>query len=174
MNVDLAISYDSLTSWIGKSLNKTEFIVKNRNVIIDSIKFIGADGKRMLVGLNFYGFRKGTLFFSAQPILDSEKQTIKLVDIQLDVKTKDLLLKTAKWLLNDQISKKIEEKSIFDLKPYLLDAKKEIAASLNQELEKNVHLIGDVDKLQLNEFYPLKNRLFLRSTIIGKLKLKID
>ena len=174
MNVDLAISYDSLTSWIGKSLNKTEFIVKNRNVIIDSIKFIGADGKRMLVGLNFYGFRKGKLFFSVQPILDSEKQTIKLVDIQLDVKTKDLLLKTAKWLLNDQISKKIEEKSIFELKPYLSDAKKEIASSLNQELEKNVHLIGEVDKLQLNEFYPLKNKLFLRSTIIGKLKLKID
>ena len=159
---------------IGKSLNKTEFVIKNRKIIIDSIKFIGADGKRMLVELNFYGFRKGKLFFSAQPILDADKQLIKLVDIQMDVKTKDVLLKTAKWLLNDQISRKIEEKSVFDLKPYLGDAKKEIAASLNQDLEKNVHLIGEVDKLYLNEFFPLKNKLFLRSTILGKLKLNID
>jgi hypothetical protein len=83
-------------------------------------------------------------------------------------------LKTAKWLLNDQISRKIEEKSVFDLKPYIKDAKKEIAASLNQDLEKNVHLIGEVDKLYLNEFFPLKNKLFLRSTILGKLKLNID
>ena len=174
MNVDLVVSYDSLTSWIGKSLNKTEFVIKNRKITIDSIKFIGADGKRMLVELNFYGFRKGKLFFSAQPILDADKQLIKLVDIQMDVKTKDVLLKTAKWLLNDQISRKIEEKSVFDLKPYIKDAKKEITASLNQDLEKNVHLIGEVDKLYLNEFFPLKNKLFLRSTIQGKLKLNID
>ena len=76
--------------------------------------------------------------------------------------------------MNDQITKKIEEKSIVQLSPYLLDAKKEISTSLNQDLEKNLHLQGEVDKLQLNELYPLKNNLFIRSTISGKLKLNID
>ena len=174
MTLDLNLSYDSLSSWIGGELNKTELEIEKRKIIIDSIQCIGADGKRILLGLNFYGFRKGKLFFSAQPMLDSEKQMLRFVDIELDIKTKDVLLTTAKWLLNDQITKKIEEKSLFDLKPYLLDAKKEITASLNQDLDKNIHLQGEVDKLQLNELYPLKNNLFIRSTISGKLKLKIE
>ena len=174
MNVDLSLSYDSLTSWIGGKLNKTVLDIKNRKIIIDSIQFIGADGKRILLGLNFYGFRKGKLFFSAQPILDQEKQLINLTDIQLDVKTKDILLTTAKWLLNDQICKKIEEKSVFELRSYLEDAKKEIATSLNQDLQKNVHLKGQVDTLELHELFPLRDKLFIRSLIEGKLKLKID
>ena len=174
MNVDLNLSYDSLTSWIGGELNKTVLDIQKRKIILDSIRFIGSDGKRILVGLNFYGFRKGKLFFSAQPILDQDKQLLRLTDVQLDIKTKDILLTTAKWLLNDQICKKIEEKSNFDLSPFLQDAKKEITTSLNQDLEKNVHLKGEVDKLLLNELFPLKNNLFIRSTIHGKLKLKID
>jgi hypothetical protein len=174
MTVDLNLSYDSLTSWIGRELNKTAMDIEKRKIIIDSIKCIGADGKRILLGLNFYGFRKGKLFLSAQPILDQDKQELRFSDIQLDIQTKDVLLATAKWLMNDQIVKKVEEKSIFNLKPYLLDAKKEISLSLNQNLDKNIHLQGEVTNLLLNELYPLKNNLFIRSTISGKLKLKID
>lgn len=174
LTLDLNLAYDSLTSWIGGELNKTILDIENRKIIIDSIQCIGADGKRILLGLNFYGFRKGKLFFSAQPVLDANKQILRFMDVQLDIQTKDVLLTTAKWLLNDQIAKKIEEKSIIELTPYLLDAKKEITASLNQNLDKNIHLQGEVDKLQLNELYPLKNNLFIRSTISGKLKLKID
>ena len=174
MTLDLNLSYDSLSSWIGGELNKTVLEIAKRKIIIDSIQCIGADGKRILLGLNFYGFRKGKLFFSAQPIFDWEKQELRFVDTQLDIKTKDVLLSTAKWLLNDQITKKIEEKSLFDLKPYLLNAKTEIAASINQDLDKNIHLQGEVDKLKISELYPLKNNLFIRSTISGKLKLKID
>lgn len=174
LNVDLNLSYDSLSSWIGKELNGTELTIKKRKIIIDSIQFIGADGKRILLGLNFYGFRKGKLFFSAQPLLNQEKQVLRLIDIELDIKTKDILLKTAKWLLNNHISKKIEDKAIFDLKTYLQDTQSEITASLNQNLQKNVFLQGEVENLRINELFPLENKLFIRSTIRGKLKLKID
>jgi len=166
MNVDLDLSYDSITSWVGKEINRTNFIIQNRKIIIDSVKFIGADGSRILIGLNFYGFRKGKLFLSAQPVLDPEKQVLRLV-------TKDLLMKTANWLLDDQISRKIEEKSIFDINHYLNKAKQEISKALNQELENGIYLLGEIEKIHLNELYPLKKALFIRSTLFGKLKLKI-
>jgi len=173
MNVDLDLSYDSITSWVGKEINRTNFIIQNRKIIIDSVKFIGADGSRILIGLNFYGFRKGKLFLSAQPVLDPEKQVLRLVNVQFDLKTKDLLMKTANWLLDDQISRKIEEKSIFDINHYLNKAKQEISKALNQELENGIYLLGEIEKIHLNELYPLKKALFIRSTLFGKLKLKI-
>ncbi|MFM7662578.1 MAG: DUF4403 family protein, partial [Bacteroidota bacterium] len=173
MNVELDLSYDSITSWVGKEINRTNFIIQNRKIIIDSVKFIGADGSRILIGLNFYGFRKGKLFFSAQPVLDPEKQVLRLVNVQFDLKTKDLLMKTANWLLDDQISRKIEEKSIFDINHYLNKAKQEISKALNQDLENGIYLRGEIEKIHLNELYPLKKTLFIRSTLFGKLKLKI-
>ena len=103
-----------------------------------------------------------------------QKQLIYLSDIQFDLKTKSLLLKSAKWLFNDRITKKVENEAKIELKSLIQEAKKEITKALNQDLEKNIHLSGHVDSINIIDLYPLTKGLFIRSEINGKLKLKID
>ena len=174
LNMDIFASYDSLNQWVAKSVQGSEFLIKGRKIRLDSIQLIGADGKRIHLSIQFSGARKGILYFSAQPKLDITKQLIYLNDIQFDLKTKSILLKSAKWLFNDQITKKLEYEAKVDLKSIITEAKHEITKSLNQDLEKNIHLSGNVHKMDVIDLFPLKKGLFIRSEITGKLKLNID
>jgi len=174
LNMDIFASYDSLNQWVAKSVQGSEFLIKGRKVKLDSVQIIGADGKRIHLLIQFGGARTGKLYFSAQPKLDVIKQIIYLNDIQFDLKTKSILLKSAKWLFNDQITKKLEHEAKVDLKSIITEAKHEITKSLNQDLEKNIHLSGSVQKMNLIDLFPLNKGLFIRSEITGKLKLNID
>lgn len=174
LTTDILASYDSLNRWVEASIKGNEFSIKGRKIRLDSVHLIGADGNRIHLSINFSGYRKGILYFSARPKLDMQKQLIYLSDIQFDLKTKSLLLKSAKWLFNDRITKKVENEAKIELKSLIQEAKKEITKALNQDLEKNIHLSGHVDSVNIIDLYPLKKGLFIRSEINGKLKLKID
>ena len=174
LTTDILASYDSLNRWVEASIKGNEFSIKGRKIRLDSVHLIGADGNRIHLSINFSGYRKGILYFSARPKLDMQKQLIYLSDIQFDLKTKSLLLKSAKWLFNDRITKKVENEAKIELKSLIQEAKKEITKALNQDLEKNIHLSGHVDSINIIDLYPLKKGLFIRSEINGKLKLKID
>lgn len=174
LTTDILASYDSLNRWVEASIKGNEFSIKGRKIRLDSVHLIGADGNRIHLSINFSGYRKGILYFSARPKLDMQKQLIYLSDIQFDLKTKSLLLKSAKWLFNDRITKKVENEAKIELKSLIQEAKKEITKALNQDLEKNIHLSGHVDSINIIDLYPLTKGLFIRSEINGKLKLKID
>jgi hypothetical protein len=174
LNIDIFASYDSLNNWVSKSIEGNEFSIKGRKVKLDSVHIIGADGKRIHLLIEFSGVRKGKLYFSAQPKLDVRQQLIYLSDIQFDLKTKSILLKSAKWLFNDQLLKKVENEAKIDLKSILNESKQEISKALNQDLDKNIHLSGSVQKMDVIDLFPLKKGLFIRSEISGKLKLNID
>ena len=174
LNMDIFASYDSLNQWVAKSVQGSEFSIKGRKIRLDSVQLIGADGKRIHLSIKFSGARKGKLYFSAKPKLDVNQQIIYLSDIQFDLKTKSILLKSAKWLFNDQITKKLESEAKVDLKSILTESKNEITKALNQDLEQNIHLSGNVHKMDVIDLFPLKKGLFIRSEITGKLKLNIE
>jgi hypothetical protein len=174
LGVDIFVAYDSLNSWISSSLPKDPIEVKRRKFYIDTLRLIGADESKLYVEIFFSGTRKGRIYLSAKPILDEKKQKIFLSDIQIELNTKSLLLKTAKWLLNDQITNKIEENANFDLKNALDEAKSEINSSINTKLTEEVLMKGTIETLSLKEIFPLSKGVFVRSEITGKMKLKIN
>ena len=67
-----------------------------------------------------------------------------------------------------------EKEAKVDLKSILTESKNEITKALNQDLEQNIHLSGNVQKMDVIDLFPLKKGLFIRSEITGKLKLNID
>lgn len=174
LGMDIFVAYDSLNSWISTSLPKDPIEVKRRKFYIDTLRLVGADESKLFVEIFFSGTRKGRIYLSAKPILDEKQQRIFLSDIQIELNTKSLLLKTAKWLLNDQIINKIEENANFDLKNALDEAKSEINRSINTKLTEQVLMNGTIESLSLKEIFPLSKGVFVRSEITGKMKLKIN
>ena len=66
---------------------------------------------------------------------------IEVRDIDFDVKTKNLLLKSADWLFNKRIINEITRVSRFDLSNYIDTAKILINRQLNTEWIKGVKSI---------------------------------
>ncbi len=56
----------------------------------------------------------GRIFLWAEPYLDINTDTVRLRAIDFDVETKNMLVKTAQWLLDSNIRTALEEKSVFE------------------------------------------------------------
>jgi hypothetical protein len=94
-------------------------------------------------------------------------------DLAYDVKTKSVLLKTAKWIFDKRILGLLSTSSKFDLKPFLTEATSSINQHVNTTLDEGVYLSGSIDTLLLSGLQLGTTGLFLNTEVSGNLKLKI-
>jgi hypothetical protein len=78
------------------------------------------------------------------------------------------LLKSAKWLLNETIRKKMEEAMVVDITATLASAEKGINESLNKKLDGGIYLKGNLKKLTITDISPRQSEILVRVQISGK------
>jgi hypothetical protein len=127
------------------------------------------ENERMGVEVSFEGTKKGTIYLNGLPVYDSAKQEVRVNDLQYDLKTKNVLLKSAKWLLNETIRKKMQESMVVSVAPEIKDAKKSMNEALNQKLDGGVKLNGKVNDIQIKELQVRPEELFIRVRLSGKM-----
>jgi len=120
------------------------------------------------------GSNAGIAYFTGKPFYDATKKMIEVREIEFDVKTKSLLLKSADWLFNKRITNEISRVSHFDLSSYIDTAKIMINKQLNTEWIKGVKSIGSISDLKISGFYPLADHFIIRSNANGDLVIKVD
>ncbi|NRA13184.1 MAG: DUF4403 family protein [Crocinitomicaceae bacterium] len=173
VHMDIAADYDSLSSILTSSIKGTKLDIKGKEVIFDAIDIHGASGTKLTIKVDFSGSKKGTLYLTGTPIFDSEKQHISFPDLEFDIKTKSLLLKSAKWLFDKKVTDLIRTSASMDLKPYLDDMKKTLSSSLNGEIATGVTMTGEVDEILIDYIFPRREYLFVRIHSKGSLGIKM-
>jgi hypothetical protein len=154
-------------------LNGKSVTIKNNEVIFTGIEIQGAANKQLNLKVNFDGKRKGTLYLVGTPVFDSIAQKISFPDLTFDLKTKDALLQSAKWMFNSKITDMMRAYATFDLTPHLDEMKKMVQKEMNRELTEGVNLNGKVTDLMLVGIYPQLNQLIIRINTIGDIKLSM-
>jgi len=170
---DLKIDYDTLSKQVLSCLKKEVFEVGRNKIMVSSLKMFSA-AEKLGVQVDFLGSKSGTIYLLAKPIFDSEKQQMRVDDLEYDISTKNLLLKSAKWLLNETIRTKMQEAMTYDLTKDLADAKKAVNKSLNSEVSKGVVLKGGLDNLQVVEFQTQPKELFVRIRMDGNISVLLN
>ena len=174
LNLDIRASYDSLSAFVGKEFVGEEFDFKGKKIFVTGIKISGAQDQKLVFKMGFDGVKKGAVYLSGTPVLDTLTQKISLKDLDFDVQTKSVLLKTAKWMFNKRILDELEKSTVFELKDLLNESKSNIVSAINTEITKGVKMSGAVRKISLKEIYLDKNSMLLRSGVSVTLKIKID
>jgi Domain of unknown function (DUF4403) len=103
---------------------------------------IAASGDRLLISLLVNVKRRGwfsigadaTLHVWGRPLLDQGQQILHFTDVSVDVQSKTAfgLLGAAAQAAVPYLQKTLAEKAVVDLKPFAQDAKKQIAAAVNE------------------------------------------
>ena len=171
---DLAARYDSLTSILQRTFKSEVISVKGKQVIVREIRVIGSQSNKLILRLDFEGFRKGTLYLVCRPVMNSETQTLSLTEVDFDIKTKALLLKSAKWLLGNKIKKEIEQKAQIDMSTKLNSLRSTLESKLNGELASGVHVKGKLDELRVRDILLSDSHLYVRASLTGSLTVGIE
>jgi hypothetical protein len=174
ITLDIKSSYDSLSSFINQAFKGYEFEFKKKKITVQQLEIFGTLNSKMVLKMTFDGAKKGTLYILAIPKLDAENQKILLDEVEFDVKTKSLLLKSAKWLFNDRIVEEIKKNAVFEIQSLVSDAKNSINTQLNSSLTKGVFLNGKIKDIFIQELFLDAQNLILRTNFQGELKLKIE
>lgn len=176
--LDAVLNYDSLSNILNTQLKGKEFdLTKGKAkkiLVIEDCRIYGTGNEKLIIKMSFSGSNSGIAYFTGKPFYDANKKMIEVRDIDFDVKTKSLLLKSADWLFSKRITNEITRVSRFDLSNYVDTAKILINRQLNTEWMKGVSSTGTVSDLKIAGFYPMTEYFIIRSNASGDLMIKID
>jgi hypothetical protein len=145
-----------------------------KTIRVDNLQIFGQNNK-MVVNTKFTGDYTGSLYLIGTPKFDAQKNTIYLDDVDYDLSTKDFLLKSATWLFDKTILKKMKESCVFPLD----DNVKAFKSIMNDQLRDyrmnaNVSIKGAVEDIKVTDIQLLQDKIKIWVTSKGKLNLDVE
>ncbi|MCJ8152197.1 DUF4403 family protein [Chryseobacterium sp. SSA4.19] len=126
-------------------LNK-EYDFRGSAVKIKDIKVYGVDD-RIMIEAETEGYVNGTAFISGIPVYDESKKKIVLSNTKFNLKTSNILQKTATLLFRGRIVKMIEDEYGIPTQDMENTSKKSIEEAFNKEYYKGLKINGKVFSL---------------------------
>lgn len=179
------IRFDQINQLIQQQLNGKSIKLESKEYsldIIDAKVFGNAD--KILIGVNVNGKVKrgvlikkikGIVYFEGTPVYHSQKQSITIKNFELNIQTKDLLLKSASWLANSTLFKKsIESKLEFSIAKELQNATKLANEAINKQYGKKIQLNGVINQITPTDVFVTPNAVRVNIRATGKIALKLN
>ncbi|MEO5582257.1 MAG: DUF4403 family protein, partial [Saprospiraceae bacterium] len=108
-----------------------EFRDGNRVMYVDSLQLSGNEGK-----LHVKAFISGTypaiIDFDGLPVYNLLQRRFELVNLDYSVKSKNVLVKAASWILKKNLNKKLGELLVYEVGSYIDSGKKNLQDALSQ------------------------------------------
>lgn len=166
------LSYIEMQTIASKYLVDKIFQIGSRSIKVTKIAVFPA-GDKIALQAEVEGDVKGTIYFTGVPVYDSVTAEIKLDKIDFDIRTRNVLHKTASWLLNGTINRKIGEKLVFPIQKDVEEAKQQINEYLNNtKLTPELTLNGKIVRLGFGEIKILNDGLLIPIELGGNLKVR--
>jgi len=173
--LDALLNYDSLSNIISTQLKNKRFdVAANKYIIVKSCSVYGEDNENLIIKVEFEGSQQGLFYLTGKPSYDPFTKIIELKDLDFDIKTKNMLVKSAEWLFSRRIINELTKYTKFDLTAYINSAIATVNQQLNKEWIKGIQSYGIMDDIKIVGIYPLREHLVVRSNCSGNLSVKID
>jgi len=175
--LEAALQYDSLSRVVngymaGKRFDVSEGIFK-KHIIVNEVTVASNNEGRMLIKLDFTGSFNGTAFFTGVPVYNAATKTIEVQDLNYDLQTKNLLLKTAKWMFAGKIESELKKHTAIDLTSYFASAQQSLNTYLNKEWTKGIRGVGNIKDLKVVSVQPLPQYILIKTACNGNLSVQV-
>lgn len=167
-------TYESASRIITKNFQGKEFASGSRKITVQKVDLWSKDGK-MIIALNMTGSINGSIYLSGIPNYNSVTKEIYFEQMDYVLNTKGLLTKTANWLLQGVILRKIQENCRYSIKENLDEGKKSLLPYLsNYSPMKGVFVNGTLNDFEFEKVELTNEAIIAFITTSGKLNIKID
>ncbi|MFN5413866.1 MAG: DUF4403 family protein [Bacteroidota bacterium] len=170
---DLKMNYDSLSKQLFDIMKTESYALGKEKINITSLRLFPA-GEKLGVAVGFAGTKKGMFYLLGNPAFDNSKASLALKNVEYDIATKNVLIKTAKWMMDETIRKKLEEQMVFDLSDLMNLTKKSIAESLNQTMDGGIKIKGTLKSLEISGWSLQQDALWVRAKTLGDIPVRME
>ncbi len=173
--LDAHLDYDSLSKILNEKMHKKRIDLDQvgKYVIVENCQIYGADKEKLIFKLDFSGSESGTFYLTGKPVYDAVKKQLSVSDLEYDIRTKDMLVKTAKWLFNRRILTTLQSYTRFELAAHESTLISQINRQSPRELYPGVWVNGSVNAVSLIRILPSREKLLVRFSSTGNMSLII-
>lgn len=160
LNTDLV--YQDLVTVAAPLLLNKEFSSGGKQIVIKGITLYG-NGDQLVIRLVTRGSLDGVIYLTCRPAFNPQTNIFSVEDVDFDLQTRSMLLKTADWLLHGTIRSVIQEKLNMDLTQRLGQVKEMATRAMTRvPLGDNLALTGTVRTVRLQDVLVQKDRLSIQ------------
>ena len=173
-NVAAISTYESASKVISNNFKGKAFGSGSKTIVIQKVDLWQKEGK-IIIALDMTGSINGTIYLSGIPNYNAVTKEIYFDQMDYVLNTKGLITKTASWLLQGVILKKIEENCRYSIKQNLEEGKKSMLPYLNNYSPmKGVFVNGMTGDFEFEKIDISNKAIIAFITTTGKMNVKID
>lgn len=174
--IDAVMDYDSLSAILTRQLYKKRIDIDkvNKYIIVEKIDLYGQNNEKIILKLQFSGSASGIMYLTGKPVFEKERKELAIRNLDYDIHTRNVLIKTAKWLFNKKITTELNKYAVFNVAEYTNALITRMNEQVNREWKKGISTAGEIKQVQIEGIYPLEKNLVLRCNTQGVLSIKVD
>lgn len=173
-NIVAVSAYQDASRIMKKNFAGQEFSSGSRKVTVQDVNIWHKSGK-MVIALDLTGSLNGTIYLTGFPKYDAEKKEIYFNELDYVLDTKSKLMRTANWLAQGLILKKIQQNCRYSIKPNLDEGKKIMLNYLNNYSPmKGVFVNGKMEDIEFEKIELSQNAIIAFVKVNGEINISVD
>ncbi|OIP84181.1 MAG: hypothetical protein AUK44_03325 [Porphyromonadaceae bacterium CG2_30_38_12] len=174
LNIAADATYAKISEMAKAQLVNKTFSEGKKTITITDLSLFGSEGKPVFMA-DVIGSIKGRIYFTGNLVYNAEKIAIEVENPSFDMQTKNVLAKSANWLLNGMIIKKITPYLTYSVKQELDELKADANKTLsNYKIYDGITLIGKLNSMNVQSVTLVPGAVRLNANVKGKIALKVD
>ena len=173
-NIVAVSSYQDASKVITKNFAGQEYGNGSKKVTVQNVSIWHKNGK-MVIALEMLGSINGTVYLTGFPQYNETTKEIYFDQLDYVLDTKSKLLKTANWLAQGMILRKIQESCRYSIQPNLEEGKQSMMNYLkNYSPMPGVFVNGKIDDVQFQKIQLTNKAIIAFIKVNGNVKVAVD
>lgn len=173
-NIAAISSYVDASKIMTQNFAGQEFGSGNKKITVKNVSIWHKEGK-MVIALDVLGYINGTLYLNGFPKYNPQTKEIYFDQLDYVLDTKSRLMRTASWLAQGYIIKKMEESCRYSIQPNLEEGKKSMASYLkNYSPMPGVFVNGKMEDIQFDKIQLTNQAIIAFIKINGTVNVSVN
>lgn len=173
-NIAAISSYVDASKIMTNNFAGQEFGSGSKKVTVKNVSIWHKDGK-MVIALDVLGSINGTLYLNGFPSYNAQTKEIYFEKLDYVLDTKSKLMRTANWLAQGYILRKMEESCRYSIQPNLEEGKKSMASYLkNYSPMPGVFVNGKMEDIQFDKIQLTNQAIIAFIKINGTVNVSVN
>lgn len=136
--------YEEAAALLARELKDTELRWAGQRFRIREISLEGIGGGQVALGIGFGGSARGHVFLVGTPEIDAVTGEIHVPDLELDVASESLLMRSAAWIAQGELVRILRARARIPVAHVMEMATEQLDRGLNRRLSDEARLEGEV------------------------------
>jgi hypothetical protein len=173
-NIVAVSTYLEASKLMTKNFAGQEFGSGSKKVKVQNVSIWHKNGK-MIIALDVLGSVNGTIYLAGFPQYNDKTKEVFFDQLDYALDTKNKLMRTANWLAQGLILRKIEQSCRYSIKPNLEEGKKSMMTYLkNYSPMQGVFVNGKMEEIQFQKIQLTNQAIIAFIKVKGTVNVSVD